>query len=56
MVGFATLWRSAAACCAILALGLLAPGPTARAASINTGSGLRIRRRRYRNWSGTDEP
>ncbi len=42
MVGFATPWRSAAAGCAILALGLIGPGPTARAASINAGSGLRI--------------
>ncbi len=42
MVGSAIPWRSAAACCAILALGLLAPGPPARAASIDVGSGIRI--------------
>lgn len=42
MVGSAIRWRPAAACCAILALGLLAPGPSARAASIDVGSGIRI--------------
>ncbi len=42
MVGSAIRWRPAAACCAILALGLLAPGPWARAASIDAGSGIRI--------------
>ncbi len=42
MVGFAIRWRPAAACCAILALGLLAPGPSARAVSIDAGSGVRI--------------
>ncbi len=35
-------WRLAAVCCAILALGLLVPGPWARAASIDVGSGIRI--------------
>ena len=42
MVGAAICWRPAAACCAVLALGLLAPGPSARAASIDVGSGIRI--------------
>ena len=42
MVGSAIPWRPAAACCAILALGLLAPGLSARAASIDAGSGIRI--------------
>ena len=34
--------RSTAVCCAILALGLLATSPSARAASIDVGSGIRI--------------
>ena len=34
--------RSTAVCCAILALVLCAPGPSARAASIDVGSGIRI--------------
>ncbi len=42
MVGSAIPWRSTAACCALLALGLLAPGPMVRAASIDAGSGVRI--------------
>ncbi len=42
MVGSAIPWRSTAACCALLALGLLAPGPMVRAASIDAGSGIRI--------------
>ncbi len=42
MVGAAIHWRPAAACCAILALGLLAPGPSARAANIDPGTGIRI--------------
>ncbi len=42
MVGAAIHWRPAAACCAILAFGLLAPGSVARAASIDVGSGTRI--------------
>ncbi len=42
MVGSAIHWRPAAVCCALLALGLLAPGPSARAASIDAGTGLRI--------------
>ncbi len=42
MVDSAIRWRPAAVCCALLALGLLAPGPWARAASIDTGSGIRI--------------
>ena len=35
MVSSAIRWRPVVACCAILALGLLAPGPSARAASID---------------------
>ncbi len=42
MVDSAIGWRPAAVCCALLALGLLAPGPWARAASIDAGSGIRI--------------
>ena len=42
MIGSAIRWRPAVACCAILALGTLAPGPSARAASIDAGSGIRI--------------
>ena len=42
MVGSAIHWRPAAVCCALLALGLLAPGPSARAAYIDVGSGIRI--------------
>ncbi len=42
MVGSAIHWRPAAVCCALLALGLLSPGPSARAASIDAGTGLRI--------------
>ncbi len=42
MVGAAIHWRSAAACCAILALGLLGTSPSARAASVDVGSGIRI--------------
>ncbi len=42
MVGSAIHWRPAAVCCALLALGLLAPGLSPRAASINVGSGIRI--------------
>ena len=42
MMGSTTPWRSAAACCAILALGLLVPASSTRAASIDAGSGLRI--------------
>ena len=42
MVGAAIHWRPAAVCCAILVLGLLATSPSARAASIDVGSGTRI--------------
>jgi hypothetical protein len=42
MVGFLIRWRPAAACSAILALNLLAPGLSARAANIDVGSGTRI--------------
>ena len=42
MVGSTGRWRSTAACGAILALVLGAPGPSARAANIDIGSGARI--------------
>ncbi len=42
MVGSANSWQPAVVGCALLALGLLAPGPWARAASIDAGSGIRI--------------